>query len=327
MIGRKARRLGLLAFAVAVVLGGKCEAQGPGFFGIVSVAGSGAITGVVSVDGLPRAEVVVILREGATTIETFTSEEDGGYEFLNLEPGSYTLTATITGAQCPEVTATVVADQLSTVDLPCTSPTTGTVTGRVTVNGAGQAGVPVTLRQGVVTLATTTTDIEGDYQFAGVAPGPRNVLIQPPTGVTCTSTQRNVTVVAGQAATADFECTQSTADFNVLLGTPPPGWAHDALGNPSVECKVIRTTPAQPGATFSATTTGPVEGGPSGVVSAQPITGTLNENGQAALAVSIDRLGTYVNIVTVTSGSVQKSASATVTVTSEDNTCPEVDPL
>jgi hypothetical protein len=325
MTGRQARRLGLLALVVAGVLGGKCEAQGPGFFGIVSVPGSGDVTGVVTVDGVPRAEVVVILREGATTIETFVSEEDGGYEFLNLEPGSYTLTATITGAQCPEVTATVVADQLSTANLPCTSPTTGAVTGRVTVNDAGLAGVSVTLRQGIVTLATTTTDIEGDYQFAGIAPGPRNVLIEPPTGVTCANTQRNVTVVAGQAATADFECTQSTADFNVLLGTPPPGWIHDILGNPAVECKVIRTSPAQPGATFSATTTGPVEGGASGVVSPQPITGILNENGQAALEVNIDRLGTYINIVTVTSGSVQKSASATVTVTSEENTCPEVD--
>jgi hypothetical protein len=33
-----------------------------------------------------------------------------------------------------------------------------------------------------------------------------------------------------------------------------------------------------------------------------------------------------VNIVTVTSGSFQRTASATVTVTSEDNTCPQPDP-
>ncbi|CAN5845873.1 hypothetical protein BH20GEM1_BH20GEM1_17640 [soil metagenome] len=328
--GRSARRgllrLGLLALAVTSMLGGKCEAQCPGFFGIVSVPGTGDILGTVTVDGVPRPDAVVILREGATTIDTFVADETGGFEFLNLEPGTYTLATTIEGAVCNEVTASVVADQLTDADLPCATPTTGTVQGRVTVNGAGEAGVPVVLRQGITTLATTTTDVQGNYQFSGVSPGPRNVLIQPPTGVTCASTQRNVAVVAGQAATADFDCTRSGADFTVLLGTPPPGWTHDIPGVSSLECKVIRTSPAQPGATFSATTTGPAEGGPSGVLTPQPVTGILNENGQAELQVRIDRVGTYVNIVTVTSGSFQRTASATVTVTSDDNTCPEVDP-
>ena len=319
-------RLGVLALVVASVLGGECTAQGPGFFGIVSVAGTGDIVGTVTVDGVPRPDAVVILREGATTIDTFVADASGNYTFLNLDPGSYTLTTTIEGAVCNEVTALVVADELTDVDLPCATPTTGTVSGTVNVNGVGEAGVTVFLRQGITTLATTTTDFDGEFTFSGVSPGPRNVLIQPPSGVTCTSTQRNVTVVAGQAATADFDCTRSSTDFTVLLGTPPPGWTHDMPGISSLECKVIRTSPAQPGATFSATTTGPAEGGASGVLSPQPITGTLNENGQAALQVRIDRVGTYVNIVTVTSGSFQRTASATVTVTSEDNTCPEVDP-
>jgi hypothetical protein len=319
-------RLGLLALAVTSVLGGKCEAQGPGFFGIVSVPGTGDIVGSVTVDGVPRAGAVVILREGATTIETFVADASGSYTFLNLEPGTYTLATTIEGAVCNEVTASVVADQLTDADLPCATPTTGTVQGQVTVNGAGEAGVTVTLRQGITTLATTTTDLEGNYQFSGVSPGPRTVLIQPPTGVACANTQRGVTVVAGQAATVDFDCTRSSQDFTVLLGTPPPGWIHDMPGISSLECKVIRTSPAQPGATFSATTTGPAEGGLSGVLTPQPVTGTLNANGQAALQVRIDRVGTYINIVTVTSGTVQKSASATVTVTSEDNTCPQPDP-
>jgi hypothetical protein len=322
---RRLLRLGLLALAVTSMLGGKCDPQEPGFFGIVSVPGSGDIIGVVTVDGVPRPDVVVILREGATTIDTFVADEGGRYEFLNLEPGTYTLSATIEGATCNDVTVSVVADQLAEVDLPCATPTTGTVQGRVTVNGAGEAEVPVILRQGITTLATTTTDVQGNYQFSGASPGMRTVLIQPPTGVTCANTQRNVTVVAGQAATVDFDCTRSSQDFEVLLGTPPPGWTHDMPGISSLECKVIRTSPAQPGATFSATTTGPVEGGPSGVLSPQPVTGTLNANGQAALQVRIDRVGTYINVVTVTSGTVTKPASATVTVTSEANTCPVVD--
>lgn len=322
---RRLPRVGLLALLLASTLGGQCDPQDPAFFGIVSLSGTGDIVGDVTVDGVARPGVAVILREDGTTVETFVTDADGGFEFLNLEPGTYTLSTTIEGAVCNEVTATVAADQVTEADLPCATPTTGTVTGRVTVNGAGELGVPVLLRQGIVTLATTTTDVEGNFQFAGVSPGARSVQIQPPTGVSCPATQRNVQVAAGGVATADFECTRSSVDFTVNLGTPPPGWVHDQPGISSLECKVIRTSPAQPGATFSATTMGPAEGGASGVLSPQPVTGTLNENGEAELQVRINRNGTYVNIVTVTSGSIQRTASATVTVTSADNTCPQID--
>jgi hypothetical protein len=314
-----------VALLAATVMGGQCDPQGPPFFGIVSVAGTGDIVGEVTVDGAARAGVAVILREDATTIETFVSEADGHYEFLNLEPGDYSLSTTIEGATCNPVPVTVVADQTTEADLPCTTPTTGTVSGRVTVNGAGEVGVMVVLRQGVTTLATTTTDVDGNYQFAGVSPGPRIVQIQPPSNVTCPQTQRNVQVAAGGVTTVDFACSRSSEDFSVTMSTPPPGWVHDQPGVSALECKVIRTSPAQPGASFSAVTNGPAEGGPSGVISPQPVTGTLNENGQAELRVRIDRDGTYINIVTVTSGSFQRTASATVTVTSADNTCPEVD--
>lgn len=322
---RRLSRAGLLALVLASTLGGQCDPQEPAFFGIVSLAGTGNIVGDVTVDGVARAGVAVILREGTTTVETFVTDADGRFEFLNLDPGNYTLSTTIEGAVCNEVPATVVADQVTEVDLPCATPTTGTVTGRVTVNGAGEVGVTVLLRQGVTTLATTTTDVDGNYQFAGVSPGPRIVQIQPPTNVTCPQTQRNIQVAAGATTTVNFDCSRASEDFSVTLSTPPPGWLHDQPGVSSLECKVIRTSPAQPGATFSASTNGPAEGGPSGVISPQPVTGTLDENGQAELRVRIDRVGTYINIVTVTSGSFQRTASATVTVTSADNTCPEVD--
>ncbi|HYO46378.1 MAG TPA: SdrD B-like domain-containing protein [Gemmatimonadota bacterium] len=317
-------RLGLLALAMTSMLGGKCDPQGPGFFGIVSVPGTGDILGRVTVDGLARPEVVVILSQGATTVDTFVTDDNGRYEFLNLQPGTYTLSTTIQDADCGGVTASVVADQESEVDLPCSTPTTGTVGGQVTVNGSGEPGVSVSLRLGTTTLATTTTDATGTYQFSGVAPGPRTVEILPPSGVTCPMPRRNVSVTAGGTATADFACTRAAGDFSVNLATPPPGWNHDMPGVSSLECKVIRTSPAQAGATFSAQTTGPAEGGASGVLTPQPVTGTLNENGEAQLQVRINRTGTYINIVTVTSGAFQRTGSATVTVTNADNTCPVV---
>lgn len=317
-------RLTFIALGMASMMGGECNPQEADFFEVVSVSGTGGIAGQVTVDGVARAGAVVILRQGATTAGTFVSDAEGRYMFLNLQPGTYILSTTIQGANCPEVTAQIAADQNSELNLICVTPTTGTVTGQVTVNDAGEAGVMVILRQGITTLASTTTDAGGTYQFSGVAPGPRTVQIQPPFGVTCSNTQRNVTVTAGGTATVDFACTRSTADFTVTLSTPPPGWTHDMPGVSSLECKVIRTAPAQPGASFTAQTTGPAEGGPSGVLTPQPVTGTLNENGEAQLQVRINQLGTYVNIVTVTSGTVQRTASAAVTVTSEDNTCPEL---
>lgn len=321
---RRALRLGVLALVAGSTVGGSCDPLDPPFFEVISVPGTGSILGDVTVDGVARAGAVVILTQDGTTVETFVSDADGRYAFLNLEPDDYSVTTTVVGTTCPEVDVTVPADQSVEADLACTTPTSGAVEGQVTVNGVGEAGIQVALRQGVTTLATTTTDLQGRYQFAGASPGPRTVQITPPTGASCDSTSRSVTVTAGGTATADFTCARSGADFTVSMSTPPPGWFHDQPGVSALECKVIRTSPAQPGATFSATTSGPAEGGASGVVTAQPVTGVLDANGEAALQVRVNRLGTYVNIVTVTSGAFQRTASATVTVTSDANTCPVV---
>lgn len=89
-------------------------------------------------------------------------------------------------------------------------------------------------------------------------------------------------------------------------------------GVESLECKIISTSPAQAGATWSATVTGP------GVISGQTFGGTLNANGQAELRVRINSFGTYTNNVTVTSGGVTRNASANVTVGPAANTCAAV---
>ena len=323
----RAFRLGpIVALIVAGAVAGSCDPLDSPYFEIISVPGTGDILGVVTVDGVARAGAVVILTLDGTTLDTFVSDEEGSYAFLNLDPDDYLVSTTIPGATCPEVDVTVEADEVTEADLVCTTPTNGTVQGQVTVNGAGEPGVSVALLQGIAVLATTTTDLDGRYQFSNATPGPRVVEIDAPTGVLCDVVRRNVTVTAGGTATADFACTRSGADFSVTLNIPPPGWVHDVPGVSSLECKVIHTSPAQPGATFSAQTSGPIEGGPSGVLTQQPVTGVLNVNGEAALQVRIDRnrLGTYLNVVTVTSGAFQRTASATVTVTSADNTCPVV---
>jgi hypothetical protein len=219
----------------------------------------------------------------------------------------------------------VFEDDETEVNFDCTTAQeqTGTVSGTVTVNGSGESGVTVTLRMGEMTIGTTTTGTGGTYTFLNVATGTKTVELTPPSGATCPAPQ-DVNVPADGTATANFDCTRPSGDFTVGLNDPPPGWLHDMPGVSSLECKVIKTTPAQAGATFSATTTGPTEGGASGVLTPQPVTGTLDANGQAELEVRINRLGTYMNVVTVTVGGVQRSATQTITVLSTPNTCPVV---
>ncbi|HEY7471932.1 MAG TPA: carboxypeptidase regulatory-like domain-containing protein [Gemmatimonadota bacterium] len=208
--GRRLLRLGLLAVILASVWGGKCSRQGPEFFGIVMVPGTGSLSGIVTLDGEEQEGVLVILTlsQNNTTVDTFVTDDDGRFTFLNLDPGDYTLSTTIEDADCEEVEAEVDADELTEVTLPCTIPTTGAVMGEVTVDATGAAGVAVELRMGGTILATTTTDPNGDYQFTEVAPGGKVVRITPPEGVTCPITERNVTIVAGETATANFDCTQ-----------------------------------------------------------------------------------------------------------------------
>jgi hypothetical protein len=210
-VARRGRfhRLRLLAAILMSALAGGCDPQGPEFFEIVSVPGTGNIQGMVTVDAVSRPDAVVVLGQNGTTVDTFVTDEEGRFAFPNLQPGSYTLSTTIQGVECDEATAEVEADRQIEVDLTCSTPTTGTVGGRVTVNGAGEAGVSLRLREGMTILATTTTDEAGGYEFSGVPPGVKVLEMDPPEGATCQTTQRNVTITAGGTATVDFACTRT----------------------------------------------------------------------------------------------------------------------
>lgn len=199
----------LLAAVLMSGFGGGCDPQGPEFFELVSVPGTGSILGTVTVDAVPRSGAVVVLSRNGTTVETFVTNEEGRFAFPNLSPGSYSLSTTIQSAECGQATAEVQADRQVDVSLTCSIPTTGRVGGRVTVNGAGEAGVTLRLREGMTILATTMTDEAGGYEFADIPPGGKVIEMEPPEGSTCQTIQRNVTIVAGGIATVDFACTRT----------------------------------------------------------------------------------------------------------------------
>ncbi len=96
-------------------------------------------------------------------------------------------------------------------------------------------------------------------------------------------------------------------------------WTHPAGANFSEACAIITTNPGQPGAAFFVSTTGPA------VSPNQNVSGVLNPNGQADFRVAILNVGQYTFTVTVRStANVERTAAASVIVTSANSTCPTV---
>jgi hypothetical protein len=213
----------------------------------------------------------------------------------------------------------VQAGQTTSVgDIACTpAPGTLVVTVVQTPGNSPISGAQVQITGPGGTRSGTTAS-NGTVSFTGLAPGTYTASATV-SGLTCQNATG--TVPAGGTGNATVPCAAQTGgDFTVSLTT---GWNHPANSTTSVECKVISTTPAQPGASFSVVTTGPNDGGPSGVIAQHP-GGTLNSNGQAAFQVGITRPGTYTNTVTVNSSGVVRTAQASVPVTGSSNTCPVV---
>ncbi len=152
---------------------------------------------------------------------------DGTAATFYSSPGD--LPADLDGDQYVQLIATFTrgadpqeAPLLRSVGVTCTLP--GSITGVVfqdsdpaddTLNPseAGVGGVTVQLLDSAGTVvATTTTAADGSYSFADLAPGPYQVMVDPATiGTLTTSGPRPITVVEA-----------STVEANVGLRLPPP---------------------------------------------------------------------------------------------------------
>ncbi|HUQ19461.1 MAG TPA: carboxypeptidase-like regulatory domain-containing protein, partial [Gemmatimonadaceae bacterium] len=130
----------------------------------------------------------------------------GRYNFADLPIGSYTLTPSVSGFNCPAATASVVAHTTTTVNLVCT-PQVGSVSGTIRLDLQPQTGVVVTARQGANTAGTATSAANGTYSITNLLPGNYTTIVTAPSNATCTPTQRDVTVQANLAATSNFDCT------------------------------------------------------------------------------------------------------------------------
>jgi hypothetical protein len=321
-VTRQLRRRGLpfalLAVGMVVLQASECSKEdfyNP--FGGISL--TGRISGTVTLDDDPAPGTTVTVRQGGSVIDMETTDASGFYTIPGLDPGNYMVSTTITGANCPEQTAVVEEDEETEVDIACTTPEpqTGTLTGTVTVNGVGESGVDVTLRDGTTVIGTTTTGTSGTYTFTNVTAGTRNVSIETPEGATCATTQQDVTVPAGGTATANFACTRPAPGFNITFAMPVPGYCHIGPGD-SRTYTGFWTDPAQAGASYSFSWTGP------GTVGGTTRTGTLDASGGGFDEQMINQFGTYTGMASVTVGGNTETATTSVTVTGAQGACQQI---
>lgn len=202
--------------------------------------------------------------------------------------------------------------------LGCGGVYLGTIRGLVKLDGVPAAGVTVALTDDENSEAQhTVTDADGKYEFEA-SNGNHDVQVVHNASVECVPDTREVNVKQDETTEVNFDCA------TLFAATVTAGYNHTQPGVESVECKRITTSPPMPGATYTLTVVGPIEGGNSGVIPGQgPFTGTLDAQGTARIQVRINRFGTYRNTVTVKSGgNVERSGVIDVPVGSPASSCP-----
>jgi hypothetical protein len=171
---------------------------------VIEVANS-VIRGTVSAegDGLAGVSVTLAGKESRST----TTDASGRFEVTGLTSGGYTVTIgnLPVGVSFAATTQNVSlgVNENRTVDFQGTYIRTSSVSGTVTADGAGLAGVTVTL-SGTESRSTTTGQT-GAYSFTGARAGTYTVAISGfPAGVSFQVTSRNASVGVGQQVVLDF---------------------------------------------------------------------------------------------------------------------------
>lgn len=186
---------------------------------------------VVDEDGLPVADATVTVTDpvtGATLAEVVT-DGDGRWSASGLPAGT-AISATTVGAT--PVTATTGADGAPSATVPpiVVRAPLGTVSGRVTLDGAAPTSpVTIELVQGDQVVVTVETAADGSYDLR-LRPGSYTVrTVAPATGATG-PTEVAVTVPADGTVTADFpfvspvpQTVSQTGTVTYTDGTPVPG--------------------------------------------------------------------------------------------------------
>jgi hypothetical protein len=142
--------------------------------------GTGSVVGTVIDPGVNPLGGVAVLVSGpdvqASTTTLTAGDGSNGVGTFRVDdlpaPGTYTVTFTLAGYGTETTTVSFVDPGEQSVVNMKLKPVTGSVSGTVTVTGAGRGGLTLELSDGTTTRTTqTATQPAGAYQFAGVAPG------------------------------------------------------------------------------------------------------------------------------------------------------------
>lgn len=255
---------------------------------------------------------------------TATTGTDGSYSFGDLPSGTYSIVETqlsnyLDGKESAGTPAGTVDN--SAFDASAGHNTIGAITLGAHISGAnydfgelgvvlngrvykdpqrdgvdsggepGIANVAVTLSQSGTTIATTTTDPNGNYSFVGLSAGTFTVTESQPAGYGSSSSDVvTVTVTAGQTRSIDFGDTVSTIAGTVFVDGNNDG-THQAGEQPISGVTIALTGTAANGASVNLTATTNASGG----FSFGDLLGgtyTLKETQPAAYADGKDSAGT-----------------------------------
>jgi hypothetical protein len=272
----------------------------------------------VRVSGTGQSGVTVTLTQGTTTIGSTTTGSGGAYTIPNVAPGTYTATVTPpanTSCTPNPQSVTVSANQAATANFDCT-PLAGAIIGTVRIDGVGAGGRVVVVSQGISTAGTATTNADGTYRVGSLAPGTYSVSVTPPAGGTCTPNPQTVTVQPNQDATANFDCTSPQNDFTIVFGDPPLSYRHIVVGISSETCAGFSLNPAQSGATWQTTWSGP------GIVGSNSRSGTVDASNHVVDRQLINAFGTYNLHLSVVSGGTTRTADGSIIVSAAAGSCP-----
>lgn len=212
-----------IAIVGAIVTGGNTKVVN---FALKADPGKifGRVTDAATTNPIPGATIQV--HNSFVIVATAVSDENGNYNFPNLPPDTYAVTASALDFQRQVKIATVTTNQVTVVNFSLNStPGTisGTVTDSVTTNPIQDATVAVF--QGGTFIDSAQTDVNGDYTIPGLAPGNYTVLAIAQGHQAAFSAE---TVVAGMTTTADFALDPNPGTIAGMVtdrctGAPVPG--------------------------------------------------------------------------------------------------------